>query len=101
MELPLGAVARALDLSTATQPIWIGWLSLDQLEVIEAATQLERRLGWSFACLMHNCLLLTGAQLAGSVNGVNRFTAAFLRRHCAGADTALVLPGPSSYLRTT
>ncbi|MBV8346275.1 MAG: TniQ family protein [Mycolicibacterium sp.] len=112
MELPLGAVARALDLSTATRPIWIGWLSLDQLGVIEAATgvsssvveamtlsvyngtalqldpdshrldatfpfgalswsrfcpeciresdgrwQLEWRLGWSFACLLHNCLL--------------------------------------------
>jgi hypothetical protein len=38
MDLPLGAVARALDLPIATRPIWIRWLSLDQLEVIEAAT---------------------------------------------------------------
>lgn len=38
MDLSLGAVARALDLSTATLPTWIRWLSLDQLGVIEAAT---------------------------------------------------------------
>jgi hypothetical protein len=38
MDLPLGAVARALDLPTAERPIWISWLSVDQLGVIEAAT---------------------------------------------------------------
>jgi hypothetical protein len=38
MDLPFGAVARALDLPVATRPIWIRWLSLDQLEVVEAAT---------------------------------------------------------------
>jgi hypothetical protein len=38
MDLPLGAVARALDLPIATRPTWIRWLSRDQLDVIEAAT---------------------------------------------------------------
>jgi hypothetical protein len=38
MALPLGAVARALDLPIATRPVWIRWLSRDQLEAIEAAT---------------------------------------------------------------
>jgi hypothetical protein len=38
MGLPLGAVARALDLSIATRPTWIRWLSPDQLDVIQAAT---------------------------------------------------------------
>jgi TniQ len=112
MDIPLGTVARALDLSATERPIWIRWLSLDQLEVIEEATsvsssvvaamtlgvfdgtalqldpethrldtkfpfgallwsrfcpeciresdgrwQLGWRLGSSFACLLHNCLL--------------------------------------------
>ena len=38
MDLPLGAVARALDLPIATRPTWIRWLSRGQLDVIEAAT---------------------------------------------------------------
>ena len=38
MDLPLGAVARALDLPIATRPSWIRWLSPGQLDVIEAAT---------------------------------------------------------------
>ena len=38
MDLPLGAVARALDLPIAMRPIWIRWLSLDQLDAIEATT---------------------------------------------------------------
>ena len=41
MDLPLG-VARALDLPTATRPTWIRWLSLDQLDVIQAATGCHR-----------------------------------------------------------
>jgi hypothetical protein len=112
MALPLRAVARALDLPIATRPTWIGWLSRDQLNVIQAATgvstsdvealtlsvydgialqldpnshrldgsfrselcpgrasarnayanprgrwQLAWRLGWSFACVAHNCVL--------------------------------------------
>ncbi|MCW2630422.1 MAG: hypothetical protein JWR48_7144 [Mycobacterium sp.] len=38
MDLPLGAVAGALDLPIVTRPTWTRWLSLDQLEAIEAAT---------------------------------------------------------------
>lgn len=38
MEVPLGAVARALDLPSATRPTWLRWLWPDQLETIEAAT---------------------------------------------------------------
>jgi len=40
-DLPLGAIARALDLPTATRPVWSRWLSRDQLEAIEAATGLS------------------------------------------------------------
>jgi hypothetical protein len=32
MDLSLGAVARALDLPLTTRPVWIRWLSRDQLE---------------------------------------------------------------------
>jgi hypothetical protein len=38
MDLPLRAVARALDLPIATRPARTRWLSCDQLDVIEAAT---------------------------------------------------------------
>ena len=38
MDLPLGAVARALNLPIATRPVWVRCLSRDQLEAIEAAT---------------------------------------------------------------
>jgi hypothetical protein len=38
MELPLGWVARALNLPTAERPVWIRWLSWHQLEAIGAAT---------------------------------------------------------------
>jgi hypothetical protein len=38
MDLPLRAVASALDLVIATRPTWIRWLSRDQLDVIQAAT---------------------------------------------------------------
>jgi hypothetical protein len=38
MDLPLGAVARALDLPLTTRPVWIRRLSRDQLERGEAAT---------------------------------------------------------------
>lgn len=120
MDLSLGAVARALDLPIATRPVWIRWLSRDQLEAIEAATgvsstiveamtlsvydgtalqlepdshrfdatfpfgalswsrycpecltesqgrwQLVWRLGWSFVCLKHNCLLADACPSCG------------------------------------
>jgi hypothetical protein len=112
INITLSALARAVDLPIATRPSWIRWLSLDQLETIQAATgvspnviepmtlsvydgaalrldpyshrldatfpfgalswsrfcpecirgsdgrwRLEWRLGRSFACLLHNCLL--------------------------------------------
>jgi hypothetical protein len=38
MEVSLGAIARTLDLPSATRPTWIRWLSPEQLETIEAAT---------------------------------------------------------------
>jgi hypothetical protein len=107
MDLPLGAVARALDLPIATRPAWIRWLSRDQLEAIEAATgvsssavkamtlsvydgtalqldpdshrldatfpiresdgrwRLEWRRGWSFACVLHRCLLADACPSCG------------------------------------
>jgi hypothetical protein len=120
MDLPLGAIARALDLPIATRPAWIRWLSRDQLEAIEAATgvsssavkamtlgvydgtalqldpdshrldatfpfgalswsrfcpeciresdgrwRLEWRLGWSFACVLHRCLLADACPSCG------------------------------------
>jgi hypothetical protein len=34
MDLPLGAVAGALDLPIVTRPTWTRWLSLDQLEAM-------------------------------------------------------------------
>jgi hypothetical protein len=41
MALPLGAVARALDLPIAVRPTRMRWLSRDQLDVIEAASKVE------------------------------------------------------------
>ena len=38
MEIPLGSVARALDLPITTRPDWLRWLSRDQLGAIETAT---------------------------------------------------------------
>jgi len=38
MDITVGALARAVDLPIATRPSWIRWLSLDQLETIQAAT---------------------------------------------------------------
>ena len=38
MDLPLRAVARALDLPIATRPAGTRWLTCDQLDVIDAAT---------------------------------------------------------------
>lgn len=120
MEVSLGAVARALDLPTATRPAWIKWLSRDQLDAIANATgtssyairamtlsiydrtalqldadshrldptfpfgalswsrycpqclresqgrwQLAWRLGWCFACVLHNCLLADACPSCG------------------------------------
>jgi hypothetical protein len=120
MDLSLSAVARALGLPLTTRPVWIRWLSRDQLEVIEAVTgvsstiveamtlsvydgsalrldpdshrldatfpfgalpwsrycpecltesqgrwQLVWRLGWSFVCLLHNCLLADACPSCG------------------------------------
>ena len=38
MDITVGALARAVDFPIATRPSWIRWLSLDQLETIQAAT---------------------------------------------------------------
>ena len=120
MDLSLAAVARALDLPLATRPVWIRWLSRDQLETVARATgvsstiveamtlsaldgfalalhpdshrldvsfpfgalrwsrycpecltesqgrwQLAWRLGWSFVCLRHNCLLADACPTCG------------------------------------
>jgi hypothetical protein len=38
MKVTVGAVARAADLSIATRPGWLRWLSANQLRAVEAAT---------------------------------------------------------------
>lgn len=120
MDLSLAAVARALDLPLTIRPVWIRWLSREQLDMVEQVTgvsstivgamtlsvydgialqldpnshrldgsfpfgalsrsrfcpgclresdgrwQLAWRLGWSFACVVHNCLLADACPTCG------------------------------------
>jgi hypothetical protein len=83
MDLPLGAVARALNLPTATQPVWIRWLSRDQLEAIEAATGVSSGIVEAMTLSVYNG---TALQLDPDSHRLDRYALALAIGSGLGAD---------------